>query len=66
MPNTPNANTPTRGFTNDGKVSTDIVNDSFGTVDASDSTGLDSDLEKDPKTGSNATPKPNGNQRNGR
>lgn len=30
-----------RGFTNDGKVTSDIVNDSYGTVDPADSTGLD-------------------------
>jgi len=30
-----------RGFTNDGKVSSDVVNDSYGTIDPADSTGLD-------------------------
>ena len=34
-----------RGFTNDGKVTSDIVNDSYGTVDPADSTGLDPDAE---------------------
>lgn len=34
-----------RGFTNDGKVSSEIVNDSYGTVDPADSTGLDDDAE---------------------
>ena len=31
----------TRSFTNDGKVSSEIVNDSYGTVDSADATGLD-------------------------
>ncbi|HUH63655.1 MAG TPA: hypothetical protein VLZ50_11675 [Terracidiphilus sp.] len=34
-----------RGFTNDGKVTSDIVNDSYGTVDPADSTGLEPDAE---------------------
>jgi hypothetical protein len=42
-----------RGFTNDGKVQSEIVNDSFGTVDPADSTGLDTNLDTDRKTGSN-------------
>jgi hypothetical protein len=37
----------TRGFTNDGKVSTDVVNDSYGTVDPADSTGLDTEKENE-------------------
>lgn len=37
------ANAQPRGFTNDGKVSSEIVNDSYGTVDPADSTGLDDD-----------------------
>lgn len=43
-------NAQPRGFTNDGKVTSDVVNDSYGTVDPADSTGLDSDLDKDEKT----------------
>ena len=35
-----------RGFTNDGKVTNDIVNDSYGTVDPADSTGLDENEKK--------------------
>ena len=35
-----------RGFTNDGKVTSDIVNDSYGTVDPADSTGLDDEEKK--------------------
>jgi hypothetical protein len=38
-----------RGFTNDGKVSSEIVNDSYGTVDPADSTGLDADPEENRK-----------------
>jgi hypothetical protein len=30
-----------RGFTNDGKVGAEIVNDSYGTVDPADSSGLE-------------------------
>jgi hypothetical protein len=40
-----------RGFTNDGKVTSDIVNDSYGTVDPADSTGLDSDLDREEESG---------------
>jgi len=47
-----------RGFTNDGKVESEIVNDSYGTVDPADSTGLDAELEKDRNTGSNPSAKP--------
>ena len=50
-----------RGFTNDGKVSLEIVNDSYGTVDPADSTGLDTELDKDRDTGSHpAQDAPNG------
>jgi hypothetical protein len=50
MADTSSAENPKpRGFTNDGKVSSDIVNDSYGTVDPADSTGLDADLEEERK-----------------
>ena len=39
-----------RGFTNDGKVTNDIVNDSYGTVDPADSTGLDDEEKKKTET----------------
>lgn len=39
-----------RGFTNDGKVTSDIVNDSYGTVDPADSTGLEDDEKKKGET----------------
>jgi len=54
-PNRPDAKP--RGFTNDGKVESEIVNDSYGTVDPADSTGLDTELEKDRETGSNSSGK---------
>lgn len=41
------ANVQPRGFTNDGKVSSEIVNDSYGTVDPADSTGLEDEAERD-------------------
>jgi hypothetical protein len=41
------ADAQSRGFTNDGIVISDVVNDSYGTVDPADSTGLDTDLEKE-------------------
>lgn len=45
------ANARPRGFTNDGKVSSEIVNDSYGTVDPADSTGLDDDAGREGKPG---------------
>ncbi len=45
-----------RGFTNDGKVTSDIVNDSYGTVDPADSTGLDPDAESHVGSGDESRP----------
>ena len=41
----PKADAKPRGFTNDGKTTSVIVNDPYGTVDPADSTGLDLDAE---------------------
>jgi hypothetical protein len=55
-----------RGFTNDGKVTSDIVNDSYGTVDPADSTGLDNEEESVPDPGTKPRPPHAANQPPGR
>jgi hypothetical protein len=55
-PEQPKPDAKPRGFTNDGKVTSDVVNDSYGTVDPADSTGLDPDAEA--HVGSDKGPQP--------